>query len=173
MARRRLDLNAYRIGWICPLEVEQSAAMDMFDEEHDSLPQKPADHNVYKLGRINSHNIVVAGLPTTGNCSTATVVAQMRMIFPNLQYGLLVGIRGGVPVWTENRTVPLGHVVVGTRTGVHLGTTQYDHGKAKEGSFERTGSMPPPPAMLLNAARALAVERERLDQDHSGKMQGE
>jgi nucleoside phosphorylase len=165
MPRRRLDPQAYRIGWICPLEVEQIAAMDMLDEEHESLPQKPADHNVYKLGSINSHNIVIAGLPTTGNCPAATVVAQMRMTFPNLRYGLLVGIGGGVPVRTETGIIRLGHVVVGTPTGVHSGTVQYDHGKAKDGSFERTGSIPPPPALLLNAARALAVERERLDQD--------
>ncbi|VUC31568.1 unnamed protein product [Clonostachys rosea] len=165
MPRRRLALEAYRVGWICPLEVEQIAAMDMLDEEHDSLPQKPADHNVYKLGSINNHNIVIAGLPLTGNCPAATVVAQMRMTFPNLRYGLLVGIGGGVPVRTENGTIRLGHVVVGTPTGVHSGTVQYDHGKAKEGSFERTGSIPPPPALLLNAARALNVVREREDHD--------
>ena len=87
------------------------------------------------------------------------------MTFPNLRYGLLVGIGGGVPVRTENGIIRLGHVVVGTPTGVHSGTVRYDHGKAKDASFERTGSIPPPPALLLNAARALAVERERLDQD--------
>jgi nucleoside phosphorylase len=101
MPRRRLDLQAYRIGWICPLWVEQIAAMDMLDEEHDNLPQKPAYHNVYKLGSINNHNIVVVGFPTTGNCSVATVVAQMKMTFPNLRYSLMVGIGGSVPVRTE------------------------------------------------------------------------
>src|SRR5262245_45453892 len=112
MSLRRLNHDAYRVGWICPLEVEQIAAMEMLDEEHESLPQKPADHNVYQLGSINNHNIVVAGLPQTGNCSTATVVAQMRMTFPNLRYGLLVGIGGGVPVRTDSGMIRLGHVVV-------------------------------------------------------------
>ena len=51
------------------------AAMEMLDEEHDGLPKKPADHNVYKLGSINNHNIVIAGLPTPGNCPAAAVVA--------------------------------------------------------------------------------------------------
>ncbi|KAK7398280.1 hypothetical protein QQX98_012352 [Neonectria punicea] len=139
--------------------------MEMLDEEHEALPQKPADHNIYKLGSINSHNIVVAGLPQTGNCSAATVVAQMRITFPNLRYGLLVGIGGGVPIQTDSGMIRLGHIVVSKPTGIHSRAVQYDHGKAKEGHFERTGAIAPPPPILLNAAQALAVQRERLDRD--------
>ncbi|KAF7533969.1 hypothetical protein G7Z17_g13438 [Cylindrodendrum hubeiense] len=139
--------------------------MAMLDEEHEPLPQKPADHNAYKLGSINNHNIVVAGLPQTGNCSAATVVTQMRMTFPNLRYGLLVGIGGGVPAQTDSGMIRLGHVVVSKQTGIHSGAVQYDHGKAKEGHFERTGAIAPPPQILLNAAQALAVQREILNDD--------
>jgi nucleoside phosphorylase len=113
--------------------------MDMLDEEHDSLPQKPADHNVYKLGSINNHNIVVAGLPMTGSCSAATVVAQMGLTFPNLRYGVLVGIGGGVPVRTDSGIIRLGHVVLGTPTGTHSGTVQYDHGKQKGAPLNASG----------------------------------
>jgi nucleoside phosphorylase len=165
MPLRRLNHDAYRVGWICPLEVEQIAAMAMLDEGHEALPQKPADHNVYKLGSINNHNVVVAGLPQTGNCSAATVVTQMRMTFPNLRYGLLVGIGGGVPVPTDNPMIRLGHVVVSKQTGIHSGAIQFDHGKAKEGHFERTGAIAPPPQILLNAAQALAVQREISNDD--------
>ncbi|KAH8652837.1 hypothetical protein BGZ61DRAFT_511124 [Ilyonectria robusta] len=165
MPQRSLNHDAYRVGWICPLEVEQIAAMEMLDEEHEALSQKPADHNVYKLGSINNHNIVVAGLPKTGNCSAATVVTQMRMTFPNLRYGLLVGIGGGVPVQTDSGMIRLGHVVVSKPTGIHPGAVQYDHGKAIAGRFERIGAVGPPPAVLLSAAQALAVQRERLDHD--------
>lgn len=165
MSPRRLDHEAYRIAWICPLEVEQIAAVEMLDEEHHGLPQKPADHNVYQLGSINNHNVVIAGLPSAGNCPAATVIAQMRMTFPNLRYGLLVGIGGGVPVRTENGMIRLGHVVVSHPAGIYSGAVQYDHGKAKEGYFERTGVIAPPPPTLLNAARVLAVQRGRLDRD--------
>ncbi|GKT90675.1 NB-ARC and TPR domain protein [Colletotrichum tofieldiae] len=79
-----------------PLEVEQIAAMEMLDEEHEALPQSATDHNVYSLGSINGHNVVIAGLHQTGNCPAATVVTQMRMTFQNLRFGLLVGIGGGV-----------------------------------------------------------------------------
>ncbi|GJC90287.1 hypothetical protein ColLi_13125 [Colletotrichum liriopes] len=130
---KTLEHEAYTVGWICPLEVEQIAAMQMLDEKHGVLTQSRADHNVYNLGSINGHNVVVAGLYQPGNCPAATVVTQMRMTFPNLQFGLLVGIGGGVPVATDEGMIRLGHVVVSKPTGTHSGAVQYDHGKAKNG----------------------------------------
>lgn len=165
MPLKLLSCDAYRVAWICPLEVEQIAAMEMLDEEHQPLPQPGGDTNVYNLGSINSHNVVIAGLPRTGNCSAATVVTQMRMTFPNLKYGLLVGIGGGVPTETESGMIRLGHVVVSEPTGVHSGAVQYDHGKANESHFERKGFLAPPPTALLNAAREVAVRRQRMDYD--------
>lgn len=165
MAPKKLNPDSYTIGWICPLEVEQVVAMEMLDEEHESLAQSPADHNVYSLGSINGHNVVIAGLYQAGNCSAAVVVTQMRMTFPKLRFGLLVGIGGGVPVETDEGLIRLGHVVVSKPTGQHSGTVQYDHGKAMEGCFERTGALAPPPASLLHAAQALAVYRSRTDDD--------
>ncbi|KAK1837902.1 NB-ARC and TPR domain protein, partial [Colletotrichum chrysophilum] len=155
----------YKVAWICPLEVEQIAAMEMLDEEHPAPPKPPADHNVYSLGSINGHNVVIAGLHQPGNCPAATVVAQMRMTFPNLRFGLLVGIGGGVPVQTDNGMIRLGHVIVSKPAGGHSGALQYDHGKARDGQFKRTGALMPPPAVLLNAAQALAVQRARLRVD--------
>ncbi|KAF4486445.1 Nephrocystin-3 [Colletotrichum fructicola Nara gc5] len=155
----------YKVAWICPLEVEQIAAMEMLDEEHPALPKSSADHNVYSLGSINGHNIVIAGLHQPGNCPAATVVAQMRMTFPSLRFGLLVGIGGGVPVQTDNGMIRLGHVIVSKPAGGHSGALQYDHGKARDGQFKRTGALMPPPAVLLNAAQALAVQRARLRVD--------
>ncbi|KAF4486038.1 Nephrocystin-3 [Colletotrichum fructicola Nara gc5] len=155
----------YKVAWICPLEVEQIAAMEMLDEEHPAIPKSSADHNVYSLGSINGHNIVIAGLHQPGNCPAATVVAQMRMTFPSLRFGLLVGIGGGVPVQTDNGMIRLGHVIVSKPAGGHSGALQYDHGKARDGQFKRTGALMPPPAVLLNAAQALAVQRARLRVD--------
>lgn len=160
-----LSRDSYRVGWICPLEVEQIAAMEMLDEEHPPLPQPSGDTNVYNLGSINNHNVVIAGLPRSGNCSAATVVTQMRMTFPNLKYGLLVGIGGGVPIETDSGVIRLGHVVVSEPTGIHSGAIQYDHGKARAGHFERKGSLALPPTALLNAAREVAVRRQRMDYD--------
>lgn len=165
MPPKRLSHDDYRVGWICALEVEQVAAMEMLDEEHDSLPQPSSDTNFYNLGSINNHNVVIAGLPRAGNCHAATVVTQMKMTFPNLRYGLLVGIGGGVPVKTDHGMIRLGHVVVSEPTGIHSGAIQYDYGKARLGQFERKGSLAPPPTALLNAAREVAVRRQRMDHD--------
>ncbi|OHW91055.1 ankyrin repeat protein [Colletotrichum incanum] len=162
---KRLSREEYKVAWICPLEVEQIAAMEMLDEEHEALPQSVTDHNVYSLGSINGHNVVIAGLHQTGNCPAATVVTQMRMTFPKLRFGLLVGIGGGVPVKTDEGMIRLGHVVVSKPTGEHSGAVQYDHGKARDGQFQRTGALAPPPAVLLNAAQALAVQRARVEND--------
>lgn len=161
----RLSHDAYRVGWICPLEVEQIAALEMLDEEHERLPQPRGDTNVYNLGSINCQHIVIAGLPQAGNRFAATVITQMRMTFPNLKYTLLVGIGGGVPVQTEHGMIRLGHVVVSEPTGIHSGAVQYDHGKATVGQFERKGFLAAPPMALLNAAREVAIWRQRMDYD--------
>ncbi|KAJ5553617.1 Disease resistance protein [Penicillium frequentans] len=139
--------------------------MEMLDEEHQSLPQSSGDTNIYNLGSINGHNVVIAGLPRAGNNPAATVVTQMRMTFPNLKYGLLVGIGGGVPRETKSGMIRLGHVVVSEPTGIHSGAVQYDHGKAILGRFQRKGFLAPPPTALLNAAREMAVRRQRMDHD--------
>jgi len=165
VAKRKLAHNDYTVGWICPLEVEQIAALEMLDEEHERLSQPLTDHNVYNLGSIAGHNVVIAGLYQPGNNPAATVVTQMRMTFPNLRFGLLVGIGGGVPVKTDNGMIRLGDVVVSKPASEHSGAVQYDHGKAKAGQFERTDALAPPPAVLLNAARDLAVKRARARKD--------
>jgi nucleoside phosphorylase len=155
----------YTVGWICPLEVEQTAACLMLDKEHDRLPQPHTDHNVYTLGNIEGHNVVIAGLHQAGNCPAATVVTQMRTTFPNLRFGLLVGIGGGVPTETDDGMIRLGDVVVSKPAGEHSGAVQYDHGKAEVGLFKRTGSLAPPPPVLLNAAQTLASKRARTRKD--------
>ncbi|KAK2601572.1 hypothetical protein QQS21_004890 [Conoideocrella luteorostrata] len=155
---RKLSHEDYTVGWICPLEVEQIAALQMLDEHHERLPQPSVDHNIYNLGSIDGHNVVIAGLHRTGNNPAAVVATQMRNTFRSLRFGLLVGIGGGVPVKTDNGMIRLGHVVVSKPTGVHSGVVQYDHGKAKSGIFERTGALQPPPVVLLNAAQDLAAK---------------
>jgi nucleoside phosphorylase len=87
------------------------------------------------------------------------------MTFPNLRFGLLVGIGGAVPVKTDNGMIRLGDVVVSKPAGGHSGAVQYDHGNAETGRFKRTGALTPPPAVLLNAAQDMAAKRARLRKD--------
>jgi nucleoside phosphorylase len=165
MSSKKLSHEDYIVGWICPLEVEQVAVLEMLDEEYECLPQQLADHNVYYLGSISSHNVVIAGLHQPGNNPAAAAVTQMRMTFPNLRFGFLVGIGGGVPVGTDNGIIRLRDVVASKPAGEHSGAIQYDHGKVEAGQFRRTGSLAPPLAVLLNAAQDLAAKRDRPHKD--------
>lgn len=162
MPKKTLSYEDYTVGWICPLEVEQIAALEMLDEEHERLPQQPADHNVYSLGSIGGHNAVVAGLHQPGNDPAATVVAQMRMTFPNLRFGFLVGIGGGVPVRTDNGPISLGDVVVSKPSGEHSGAIQYDYGKVEVGHFKRIGALAPPPIVLF-CLRKMLIQKPKIN----------
>ncbi|KAK2037824.1 hypothetical protein LZ31DRAFT_158417 [Colletotrichum somersetense] len=135
----------------------------MLDEIHETLPQPGTDPTVYKLGNINGHNIVIAGLHKPGNCSAAIVATHLQSTFRNLSYGLLVGIGGGVPTRSEAGMIRLGHIVVSKPTGAHSGAVNYSHGKSKDGIFERTGYINSPPVALLQAALSLDIDLEASD----------
>ncbi|KAK0760932.1 hypothetical protein N5P37_005873 [Trichoderma harzianum] len=149
--------NEYTVGWVCALPKEQTAATAMLDQRHDNLPKPANDSNTYTLGSIGKHNVVIACLPKghIGNSPAATVAAQMVTTFPSVRFGLMVGIGGGMPP-----KVRLGDVVVSTPVGSFPGVVQWDLGKAKDGGFERTGSLNNPPASLLTALAKLETEHE-------------
>lgn len=130
-----------------------AAARILFDERHPSLPQPPTDTNSYTLGKIQSHNVVMACLPSGvyGTISAAVVAKQMSTTFPRLSFGLMVGIGGGVPLTSASSSdVRLGDVVVGIPQNSLGGVVAYDHGKTiVDGNFLRTGSLNHPPWSLL------------------------
>ena len=113
-----LDNNDYTVAWISALHDERASAEALLDEEHDDLPLKLGDDNAYTLGKIGEHNVVIAGIPhgTYGTTSAATVVANLLRSFPNIRFGLLVGVGGGVPGADDLR---LGDVVVSTPEGAN------------------------------------------------------
>ncbi|KAF2221291.1 hypothetical protein BDZ85DRAFT_301414 [Elsinoe ampelina] len=146
--------HEYQVGWICALPVELAAAKTMLDEVHEPLEdQEVNDHNTYALGRIGSHNIVIACLSAGryGTVSAATVAKDMvRTFSTSLRIGLMVGIGGGIPSPTND--IRLGDIVVSQPTGTYGGLVQYDFGKVTAGGhLERTGSLNSPPQPLLTA----------------------
>jgi hypothetical protein len=48
---------------VCALSIELAAAQEMLDEEHDDLDHDANDTNIYTLGRIREHNVVIVCLP--------------------------------------------------------------------------------------------------------------
>ncbi|PYH50180.1 purine and uridine phosphorylase [Aspergillus niger CBS 101883] len=144
----------YTVAWICALPLELAAAKAILDDVHPPLPQPESDHNVYTLGRVGSHNVVVACLPggVYGTISAAGVVSHMVSTFPTLRsgFGLMVGIGGGVP--TPRNDIRLGDVVVSRPTTTSSGVIQFDYGKTlRGGRFQHTGSLNKPPPVLLKA----------------------
>ncbi|OPB40228.1 hypothetical protein A0O28_0003070 [Trichoderma guizhouense] len=132
--------------------------MAMLDEEHDLLPKPPNDKNVYTLGSISGHNVIIACLPEgqIGTNSAANVATQMMATFPSVRFGLMVGIGGGIP-----SRVRLGDVVVSRPSEGHPGVVQWDFGKAEqEGQIRLTGSLNQPPTALLTALTKLKSRHE-------------
>ncbi|KAN0066846.1 hypothetical protein V8E54_015018 [Elaphomyces granulatus] len=149
----------YTVAWICALPLEAAAAKAMLDNIHPQLSQPAGDDNAYTLGEISGHNIVVACLPSGvySLVSAATVAARMRITFPSIRFGLMVGIGGGVP--STKNDIRLGDVVVSKPTGGFGGVVQYDYGKTDaNGEFQQTGMMNQPPQVLLNAIARLNAE---------------
>lgn len=154
MASRGRSPHVYTAAWICALSIELAAAKSLLDEIHSPLShsQPATDQNIYTLGSLAGHNIVVVCLQhgNYGTTAATSIVAQMCQTFPSIRYGLMVGVGGGVP--TREADIRLGDVVVSKPKGQFGGVVQYDYGKAcQRGHFERTGSLNKPCSLLLSA----------------------
>jgi len=167
MPAKRLSVHDYTVGWVCALPDELAAAAELLDEEHEDLENDPTDSNLYTLGRIGAHNVVIACLPVglVGINSAATVATQMKSRFASVKFGLLVGIGGGVPGGEAD--VRLGDVVISQPYLNHGGVIQYDFGKTTPGGFQRTGYLNTPPIILLNAISKLRANQYRGKSDLS------
>ncbi|KAE8406771.1 kinesin light chain [Aspergillus pseudonomiae] len=158
---RRLSHHDYTVGWVCALPDELTAAQEMLDEEHQNLPSNHTDSNIYTLGSIGAHNVVLACLPAgqTGTNSAMAVAMQMKTTFPAVRFGLMVGIGGGVP--SKEADIRLGDVVVSQPGNGHGGVVQYDFGKSTPSGFKRTGFLNAPPTILLAAVTKLRSNLDR------------
>lgn len=162
MTKRRLKATDYTVGWVCALPIELAAAQEILDEEHEGLPVHDLDPNRYTLGRIGSHNVVLACLPAGQVGIGPAAASAVRMIskFKSIHFGLVVGVGGGVP--SAETDIRLGDVVVSQPFKQHSGVVQYDSGKTgRGGHITRTGSLNAPPTILLNAVSQLRANQYR------------
>lgn len=150
----------YTVAIICAIDFEMSAVRYMLDKEHDSLPTKEGDSNLYVLGELSGHRVTLAWLPgTQGKGAAAVVATNLARTFPCIKWRFLVGIGGGVP-HGEKHDIRLGDVVIGMPEGPHGGVVQYDLGKDKDpdgedGGFTRKGYLAMPPSMLRSAVEMM------------------
>jgi nucleoside phosphorylase len=130
------------VAWISPLEIEAQAAWHMLDHEHKgSFVTNRGDDYVYMAGDINGHNVIIATFPAGhdyGVGSAAALASQVKKSFPNLWFGLLVGVAAGLPNLTRvpPRDIRLGDVLIGVGEGESVGLVSYGLGTETSAGFE-------------------------------------
>lgn len=152
----------YTVGWICAISTEYVAARAFLDKVHNQVESvSPHDDNIYTLGEVGKHNVVIATLPDGeyGIAAAASVAGDMLNSFPNIRFGLMIGIGGGAP--NEKHDIRLGDVVVSAPRDGKGGVLQYDFGKSIQGQeFHMTGFLNQPPRLLRAAMSGLKAKYE-------------
>jgi nucleoside phosphorylase len=134
----------------------------MLDTRHRGVfPSLHGDDNQYTPGEIAGHKVVIVCLPkkSVGTVSAATLVSQMRQSFPNLKYGLMVGIGAGVPGQNLEPDIRLGDVVVATPSDKSVGPAGvigYDLGAETVEGFIQRDWQAPTNRRLRNALESVA-----------------
>jgi nucleoside phosphorylase len=169
-----LTPDDYAIAWISALPLEAAAARAMLDKTHPPPRWPTTDPNAYEFGELSGHYIVIAHLPdgVYGKVSAAAVLSRMRSTFSRLEFGVMVGIGGGVPGGKND--IRLGDVVVSKPGPNHNGVIQYDYGKSVHGGrFEQTGVLNKPPQILLRHMSQFKARQMTGAQDDVLKTVGE
>ncbi|GJP97651.1 hypothetical protein AlacWU_10550 [Aspergillus niger] len=142
------DTSVYTVGWVCAIKDEVTASRAFLDEEHEQPPRRPNDNNVYIVGAMGEHKVVIA--------------------FPG------AGSRGGTSAPDPKNPlndIRLGDVVVIEPNGKHIhsgshnnqgGVLQYDKGRwGEDGVFEIRSHLKRPPKDLLAAMNLLKSDHDR------------
>ncbi|GLA12007.1 hypothetical protein AnigIFM62618_007140 [Aspergillus niger] len=162
----RFDTSVYTVGWVCAIKDEVTASRAFLDEEHEQPPRRPNDNNVYIVGAMGEHKVVIAfpGAGSYGADVIAHTVAHMVRTFQNIRFGLMVGIGGGAPSAPDPKDplndIRLGDVVVSMPKGNYSGVLQYDKGRWKDDGFEIRSHMNQPPKLLLAAMKLLQSDHD-------------
>lgn len=161
--------DSYQVGIICALDIEFDAILAMLDEEHPSLDKVAGDGNIYSFGRIHQHHVVIA-CASAGTAGSATLVAKDMIRSFKIKAAFLVGLCDGV--WSEERDVRLGDVIVSQPTMHHGGVVQWDFNYhwLKHGGFRHTGMLNRPPDTLFEALRRLKAQHPRHGLDYTQSL---
>lgn len=158
----------YTVAWIAPLEIEARAALLLLDNRHPGgFPLSRGDDYIFLPGDVCGHNTIIATLPAGqeyGTGSAAAIASQVKKCFPNLWFGLLVGVAAGLPNFS--RTPPLdirlGDVLVSLPEGDSPALVAYDLGK----ETDQNGFQPLRGGHVLSSTEAVvrsAIGRIKLE----------
>ncbi|KAK5632769.1 hypothetical protein RRF57_008483 [Xylaria bambusicola] len=146
------DRSDFHVAIICALKIEADAVYSLLDKDwndegHDYGKDKN-DTNSYTLGSIGQHNVVIVRLSGMGSIRASTAAGNLNLSFPNITLALVVGVCGGVPTPSNDRSIFLGDLVLSSRV------VQYGFGRQYPDRFERKGgsddSLPEPRASIRN-----------------------
>ncbi|RYP79537.1 hypothetical protein DL770_006614 [Monosporascus sp. CRB-9-2] len=115
-----------------PLEISSASALDR--RHRGRFPMGRGDDYVFHAGEVCGHNVITSTLPAGqgyGTGSAAALASQVEKFFPNLWFGLLVGVAADLPNpgRIHPRDIRLGDVLVTVREGESAGLVAYDLGK--------------------------------------------
>ncbi|OAR01720.1 hypothetical protein LLEC1_03251 [Akanthomyces lecanii] len=140
-AQQLLNPALYTLAWIAPLDIEARAALALFDRIHEGHFAVARGHDhVFHAGEIAGYNTILATLTpgSYGTGSAAALASQVKILFPNLWLGLLVGVAAGLPRFSHpelpNRDIRLGDVLVAQPSSRRDALIAYDLGRIVDGS---------------------------------------
>lgn len=156
--------TSYTIGWVAVLTSDFQAAEGMLDFSHRREPttRDVTDNNLYVLGQVANHNVVIAGSKSSKRASATTVVTRMLSTFASIRVVLLVGAGAGLPLPSVGQDIRLGDVVVGYSRESLGGIIKYR--LDKDGSLLSFGRVKPPPRVIRDA---IINVRTKHEQGHS------
>ncbi|KAL2864130.1 WD40 repeat domain-containing protein [Aspergillus lucknowensis] len=144
-------LEEYQISWIYALPIKAATTQEILNKSFGPLDEQDnMDTNIYTLGYIGKHYIVITCMGAPYSITSATTMANhiIQTFSQLLQISLIMGIRGGIPSATHN--IQLGDIVISYPTGSCGGILQHDIGKINENrKHTRTSSLNSPPRLLL------------------------
>jgi nucleoside phosphorylase len=90
--------DGFLFAIVCAMILEFNAVTELLDHHWPFNELDPEDPNIYTVGRMGGHNVVIVMPNEVGNIEAATVTQRLKQKFKNVQLVLLVGICGAVPV---------------------------------------------------------------------------
>ncbi|ORY61379.1 nucleoside phosphorylase domain-containing protein [Pseudomassariella vexata] len=138
-----------------------SITSDQYERGHDYI---------FIAGEMHEHNVVIATLfegREYGTGSAAGLASQVKSFFPNLWFGLFVGVTAGLPNLTKAQPldIRLSGVLVAVSDGDNPGLVAYELGRetGTDGiQLIRKGHLPPnTEAAVISAIRSIKLRLRR------------
>ncbi|KAF5608155.1 hypothetical protein FPANT_580 [Fusarium pseudoanthophilum] len=125
-------------------------------DEDASFMRREGDPNMYRLGRIGPHYVVInrPRFGQSGQLTASQIVNGMKSTFHGMRFWLLVSIGGGAP--SQKVDIRLGDAVLG------MSVLPDKKGKEKDNTFKITGKAKEPPVELLDVITEL---KHKLDHE--------